>query len=262
MYAQRCFACLWDAFALIAPRAARLRSALAAAGYEAPVDHIGVRTVAAAPIGLTELERHLLAMDYHRCSQARAPDAGMAAASWRGGEAHLPRLAMVELACERLETHTRRALERILADIEPRRVLAAELLWSGRPWGTPRYEDWASLVRQDAGLGWILAMGLRPAYVALQLDHARGLDLDGAIALAREARIPLRRQRILGMPVAVGDCDRVPVEFAGGRIHELPSARVVRVDPRERQTMLPVALALALARPPMRPASVRGGHSD
>lgn len=257
VYAQRCFACLWDAFALLAPRAGRLRAVLAAAGYEAPVDHVGLRTVAAPPIGIRELERHLLAMDYRRCSQARDPERGLAAASWRGAEAHLPRIGIVEYDLHRLGPTAQTQLERSLEAIDPQRVLAADLLWGGRPWPEPRYRDYVDLLRDDPALAWILAIGLRPCHIALQLDH--GLSLERVIAIAADAGIPMARRQVAGIPIALSDADVLPVEFADGRIHRLATARVAVVDPRRSHPLLALQLPTLLAE---RPAVLRGGHGD
>jgi hypothetical protein len=246
MYAPRCFAQLWHDLSVNAPRASGLRQALAQAGYEAVVDHIGLVTIARPPIGIRELERHLFSMGYHRQGQARDPARGVSAACWRGEQPHLPRIAIVELDPARLSAEAERLVVDALEAIPPQRVLAADMLWSGRLWPALSWHDYVRVMAEDQAIASVLALGLHPCHAALQLDRRGGLELDRVIEIGHAAGLELDRRELAGVAMVVTAADRMPVEFSGDRVHELPTASSVVVDPMPCATVLALRLPLAV----------------
>ena len=74
MNVDRFFDSLWDDYVAIAPQAARIRDAFLARGERVVNDHVAFRTLAAGPIGLERLERHLRELGYRPYAPYDFPD--------------------------------------------------------------------------------------------------------------------------------------------------------------------------------------------
>lgn len=234
MNADRFFDSLWDDYVAIAPQAARIRDAFLARGERVVNDHVAFRTLAAGPIGLERLERHLLELGYRQYEPYDFPDKKLRArgylpAAHDGGP--LPRVFLSELLVDELSPEAAAILRRLADSVDPATVESADVLWAGRPWQAVSWEEYRLLERESEYAAWLAALGFHANHFTISVNHLATLDsLAAVLDFVESLGIPINEAggRVKGSPEVLLEqgstlAERMPVEFADGRRHVVPT---------------------------------------
>lgn len=228
MERDRFFDALWEDFAEIAPQAAALRQKLEERGEHVQNDHVAFRTYDMSPLGLSELEPHVLGLGYRLLDEYRFPDKHLRARAYVCAGA--PRIFMSELLCEELSEWARSYIETLVAQTPLSFVEGPEVFWAGLPWAPVPYADYERLSDESEYAGWVAALGLRPNHFTVSVNHLTSLRTISAVLDFVESagyRINEAGGRVKGSPEQLLEqgstlADRVSVSFADG-VHTIPT---------------------------------------
>jgi len=233
MNAERFFDRLWDDYTAIAPQAARIRDAFIARGERVVNDHVAFRTLAAGPIGLERLERHLLDLGYRRYEPYDFPDKKLLAWGYLPAttDAPLPRVFLSELLLDELSPGAASILRRLADSVDPSRAESPDVLWGGRPWEPVSWDEYRLLERESEYAAWVAALGFHANHFTISVNHLASLgSLAAVLDLVESLGIPINETggRVKGSPDVLLEqgstlADRMPVEFAGGDRHVVPT---------------------------------------
>ncbi len=234
MKAVRFFDNLWDDYVAIAPQAARIREAFLGRGERVVNDHVAFRTLAAGPLGLERLEGHLLDLGYRRYERYDFPDKKLRAWGYLPGDRHdapLPRVFLSELLVDELSPEAAAILRRLAESVDPARVDSPDVLWAGRPWEPVSWEEYRLLEQESEYAAWVAALGFHANHFTISVNHLASLDsLAAVLDFVESLGFPINETggRVKGSPGVLLEqgstlADRMPVEFAGGGRHVVPT---------------------------------------
>ena len=234
MNAERFFDSLWNDYVAIAPQAARIREAFLARGERIVNDHVAFRTLSAGPIGLDRLEGHLLDLGYRRYEPYDFPDKKLRAWGYLPAaidRGPLPRVFLSELLVDELSPRAATILRRLADAVDPARVASPDLLRAGRLWEPVSWEEYRLLESESEYAAWFAALGFHANHFTISVNHLTSLtSLEAVLDFVESLGIPINETggRVKGSPEVLLEqgstlADRMPVEFAGGESHVVPT---------------------------------------
>lgn len=222
---------LWADYVAMTPQAERIKSAFEAKGERVVNDHVAFRTLALEPIGLKALEPHLLEVGYTPYEPYDFPAKKLTAHGYLPPEPELPRVFVSELRVNELSEASQAILKRLAKQIDPARVSVPKVLWSGRLWEPVTWDEYQTLQAESEYAAWVASIGIRPNHFTIGVNY-----------LEKHAEVEDVLQVVEGLGYEVNDsggrvkgsadvlleqgstlADRMPVEFAGGESHEVPT---------------------------------------
>ncbi|QZZ19987.1 DUF1338 domain-containing protein [Leptothermofonsia sichuanensis E412] len=225
------FSHLWQDYIQLAPQAERIQQAFRDRHEPIINDHVAIRTLNLEPISLSALEPHLLAMGYQRFEPYRFPEKKLNAWSYVPPDDRLPRLFLSELDCGALTPPARSILQQICGQVDPERVRQITIFWAGCLWQPIFWADYQTLLQESEYAAWVASLGLRANHFTLSVNHLKQAStLESVLQIVSESGIPMNESggRIKGSPEVLLEqastlADRLPVEFAGGEKHVIPT---------------------------------------
>jgi hypothetical protein len=222
------FEALWHDFAQIAPQAAAIRTRLEQRGEAVQNDHVAFRTFNLSPLGLAELEPHVLGLGYQLLDEYHFEDKHLRARAYVC--AGWPRIFLSELLCEDLSGWARAFVKQLVAQLPAGLVAGPEAFWAGRPWAAPSFSDYERLSNESEYAGWLAAIGLRPNHFTVSINQLTTLRSVADVLDFVEAagyRINEAGGRVKGTREVLLEqgstlADRVSVPFAD-RTHVIPT---------------------------------------
>lgn len=230
------FRSLWADYRVLAPRVSALRQQLEAAGETVVNDHVAFRTLDAGALSLETLGAHIESLGYRPFEKYTFEDKGLLAQAYlppepdEGGPAW-PRVFLSGLQLDTVDRPIRAILDRIVASVRPAETAALSCLWSGVLWDRISYEDYLVIAEASEYAGWFAALGLRPNHFTVSVNALSELAPLGRLVdwvVAQGYSVNEAGGRIKGGPSvylaqASTLADRLTVEFAEGRVAEIPT---------------------------------------
>jgi hypothetical protein len=222
---------LWQDYIQMAPAAAQLQQVFLERGEQVVNDHVALRTFNLEPIQLTALEPHLLAMGYRRFAPYQFPDKKLQAWGYVPPHDTLPHIFLSELDCSAFSPDVQEILRQLCVQVEPERVQEIDIFWAGRLWSPISWADYQTLLKESEYAAWVAALGLRPNHFTLSVNHlVHTPSLEGVLEVVESQGMALNTSggRIKGSPTVLLEqastlAEQMPVEFAGGEVHEIPT---------------------------------------
>ncbi len=231
MNTQTFFLNLWEDYIRMAPRAARLKSVFEDRGEQVLNDHVAFRTLDLDPIRLESLQRHILALGYEPLAPYVFTEKKLNAWGYLHPDHSQPRIFLSALDCASLSDDAQKILQRICSQIDSSPLENPEVLWSGRLWEPISWEEYNYLLRESEYAAWFAALGLHANHFTIAVNHLKKTPtIEEALQVVEEEGIPVNESggRVKGSPQVLLEqgsslADRMPVEFAGGQVHEIPT---------------------------------------
>lgn len=228
---QQFFARLWDDYTAMTPQAARIHDAFVAEGETIVNDHVAFRTFDRGPITLARLEPHLLALGYTRFEPYAFEQKKLRAYGYLPPADDLPRVFLSELMCDELSTEAQRIIDGLVAQIDPAEVERPEVMWAGRLWEAPSFEDYRTLMAESEYAAWLSIIGLRANHFTISVNHfARFDSVEKVLAKVEALGLGINPAggRIKGSPEVLLEqgstlADHQAFTFAGGQVEEIPT---------------------------------------
>lgn len=223
------FGALWSDYVAMAPQATALKAAFEARGETVVNDHVAFRTLDIAPLNIASLEGRLLELGYARFEPYRFEAKKLDAWAYLPPEADQPRVFLSELRVGELSTGAQDVLRRLAAEAQV--PAGPEAFWSGRPWSAPTYAEYEALREESEYAAWVAALGLRPNHFTIaihELDAFHSVESVLAVVEEEGRAVSDAGGRVKGSPAVFLEqgstrADRMPVEFADGETHEIPT---------------------------------------
>lgn len=225
------FARLWDDYTAMTPQASRIHDAFVDAGETIVNDHVAFRTFDRGRITLAKLEPHLLALGYQRFEPYEFKEKKLSAYGYLPPSDQMPRVFLSELKCSELSSKAQRIIDGLIEQIDPRRVECPEVMWAGRLWQAPSYDDYRTLMEESEYAAWLSIIGLRANHFTININHFHHYDtLEKVLSKIESLGLGINESggRIKGSPQVLLEqgstlADRQPFTFAGGQVEEIPT---------------------------------------
>ncbi|GGX88210.1 DUF1338 domain-containing protein [Litchfieldella qijiaojingensis] len=225
------FSRLWDDYTVMTPQASRIHDAFVDEGETIVNDHVAFRTFDRGPITLAALEPHLLALGYTRFEPYEFKAKKLRAYGYLPPSDDLPRVFLSELKCDELSPEAQAIVDGLIAQIEPARVASPEVMWAGRLWQAPSFEDYQTLMAESEYAAWLAIIGLRANHFTISVNHFQRYDsVEKVLAKVESLGLGISDSggRIKGSPEVLLEqgstlADRQAFTFAGGQVEEIPT---------------------------------------
>lgn len=224
---------LWEDYIAIAPTAAALKARLEARGERIVNDHIAFRTFNLEPVRLERLEKPLLAMGYSRFEAYSFEQKRLRAWGYIHPDRY-PRIFLSELETEKFSSEFQDLVAGLCAQVPLSLVDGPSAFRAGRIWSPIEYDTWLTLREESEYAAWLAALGLRANHFTISVNALRTFaDLASLLDFIESEGFNLNVAggRIKGDPSLLLEqastlADRVPVRFAGGETHHVPTCYV------------------------------------
>jgi hypothetical protein len=231
MNAETFFAHLWGDYIAMAPKAAKIKELFESRGEVVRNDHIAFRTYGLEPVGLSMLEKPILALGYERYEPYRFEAKKLNAFGYLHPSGALPRIFLSELEVGALSEGAQSIIGKLVDQVDLARVTAEDVLWSGRLWSPIAYGDYCQLLEESEYAAWVAALGIRPNHFTISVhDLVQTPTLEGVLDVVEAAGYGINESggRVKGSPDVLLEqgstmADKMEVEFAGGEVHEIPT---------------------------------------
>lgn len=225
------FARLWDDYTAMTPQAQRIHDAFLDEGETIVNDHVAFRTFDRGPITLADLEPHLLALGYTRLEPYAFPAKKLRAYGYLPPVDDQPRVFLSELKCDEFSATAQRIIDGLVAQIDASQVASPEVLWAGRLWDAPSFEDYQTLMAESEYAAWLSIIGLRANHFTISINHFRTFDsVEKVLAKVESLGLGINESggRVKGSPEVLLEqgstlADRAEFTFAGGQVEEIPT---------------------------------------
>lgn len=222
---------LWDDYTAMTPQAARIKAAFEAKGERVANDHVAFRTLGLEPIGLARLEPLLLARGYRPHEPYDFPGKKLTAFGYTPPSSDLPRVFLSELRVEELSAESSGILKRLAGQVDASRVADPSVLWAGRLWDPVSWAEYEALLAESEYAAWVAALGIRPNHFTIGVNElTQHPEVEDVLRVVEGLGYAINESggRVKGSPgvllvQASTLADRMPIEFAGGETHEVPT---------------------------------------
>lgn len=225
------FDALWDDYVAMTPQAARIKSAFEQLGETVRNDHVAFRTLALDPIGLEQLEPHVLALGYQRFEPYQFPEKKLNAYGYTPPQPDLPRIFLSELLVDQLSEPAQAILNRCAAQVDESQVASADVLWGGRLWDPISWEEYQLLADESEYAAWLATVGIRPNHFTISVtDFQQYTSVEAVLDVVEELGCAVNTSggRVKGSPAVLLEqgstmADQLPMPFADGVERSVPT---------------------------------------
>ncbi|GED42885.1 DUF1338 domain-containing protein [Cobetia marina] len=226
---QQFFSALWDDYVAMTPQAQQIQDAFVADGETIVNDHVAFRTFDRGPITLSALEPHLLALGYTRFAPYDFREKKLRAFGYLPPSPDMPRVFLSELKCHELSERAQSIIDGLVSQISPDAATQPSVLWSGRLWSAPTFEQYQRLMEESEYAAWLSIIGLRANHFTISVNALTRHDtLDKVLTRVEALGLGINPAggRIKGSPEVLLEqastlADRQTFTFAGGELHEI-----------------------------------------
>lgn len=231
MQIEQFFQSLWTDYVAMTPQADRIRSAFEKRGEVVRNDHVAFRTIGLEPLGLDQLEPHLLALGYKRFEPYSFPAKKLRAFGYTPPRPDLPRIFLSELIVEQLSNSAQEILRRCADQVAESRVAQPDVLWAGRLWEPIEWSEYELLLAESEYAAWVATIGIRPNHFTISVtDLKRYTSIESVLEVVESLglRVNASGGRIKGSPEVLLEqastmADQLPVPFADGVERSVPT---------------------------------------
>lgn len=233
------FQALWQDFLSIAPQAAELKKKLEESGEHVINDHVAFRTFNIEPFNITTIEQLFFRIGYQRLESYQFINKHLKAWSYicpndRGGTDY-PLIFLSELLVEQLSQNSINIIHKLL-DSVPKggdtsfSDTSAVLFPTGRPWESPKYQDYLALSHESEYAAWLSVHGFRANHFTISVNHLKQLtSIESVLLWAEKEGFSINSSggRVKGTPALCLEqgstmADLIPVNFSDGSEESVP----------------------------------------
>lgn len=156
---QALFDRLWEQYAGLAPSAHRIHALFGARGEVVENDHIAFRTFNDPRIGVPVLATVFLEMGYVEKGSYLFPEKKLLARHYEHADVGYPRIFISELKIDELSNEVAGIVRTFLNEIDAVNIIARQLPYAGRLWGTPSHTVYRRLQEESEYAAWVYAYG-------------------------------------------------------------------------------------------------------
>jgi hypothetical protein len=161
---------LWADYVAMTPQAERIHALLAARGERLVNDHVALRGLGVANLGMAALAKPFEAVGYvEQPARYRFDDKKLVARYWKHPEPGVPKVFISELCTDELSASAQQLLAALVAQLPAGFSDRADLPWAGRPWRTPR-AVYDALLAESEYAAWLAAFGFRVNHFTVAVD--------------------------------------------------------------------------------------------
>lgn len=222
---------LWADYVAMTPQAKRIKAAFEDAGERVVNDHVAFRTLALEPIGLLALEPHLLKVGYQPYEPYDFAEKKLTAYGYLPPHPELPRVFLSELRVNELSDASATILKRLASQVDAAKVADPSVLWSGRLWDPITRAEYETLQAESEYAAWVATIGIRPNHFTIGINFLeKSNEVEDVLKVVEGLGYAVNDSggRVKGSPEVLLEqgstlADRMPIEFAGGETHEVPT---------------------------------------
>jgi hypothetical protein len=161
---------LWADYVQTTPQAERIHALLAARGETIVNDHVALRGLGVAELGIAALARPFEAVGYvEQADRYRFDDKKLVARYWRHPDRGAPKVFISELCVGELSSHAQQLLAELVAQVPAGFSTRPDLPWAGRPWRVSR-ATYETLLAESEYAAWLAAFGFRVNHFTVSVD--------------------------------------------------------------------------------------------
>jgi len=161
---------LWADYVQMTPQAQRIHALLGTRGERVINDHVALRGLGIADLGIAALARPFEAVGYiEQPARYRFDDKKLVARYWRHPEPGRPKVFISELCVGELSPRAQARIAALVAQVPAGFSTRADLPWAGRPWQVSRavYDE---LLAESEYAAWLAAFGFRVNHFTVSVD--------------------------------------------------------------------------------------------
>ncbi len=163
------FEALWADYVALTPQAERIHALLADRGEIVRNDHVALRGLSIAGLGLAALARPFEALGYQAREHYRFEDKKLDARYWQHPDGEHPKVFISELRVAELSPGAQQIVDRLVAQLPAGFAARDDLAWAGRPWRVRRAE-YESLRLESEYAAWVAAFGFRVNHFTVDVN--------------------------------------------------------------------------------------------
>jgi Domain of unknown function (DUF1338) len=161
---------LWVDYVAMTPQAERIHALLAARGETIANDHVALRGLGIANLGIAALAKPFEAVGYAlQPARYRFDDKKLVARYWKHPDRGVPKLFISELCVDELSASAQQSIAALVAQLPAGFSDRPDLPWAGRPWRTSR-AIYDALLAESEYAAWLAAFGFRVNHFTLAVD--------------------------------------------------------------------------------------------
>ncbi|HEY1550166.1 MAG TPA: DUF1338 domain-containing protein [Kofleriaceae bacterium] len=161
---------LWADYVAMTPQAERIHALLAARGEAIANDHVALRGLGIANLGIAALAKPFEAVGYvEQPARYRFDDKKLVARYWKHPEPGVPKVFISELCVGELSATAQQVLAALVAQLPAGFSDRADLPWAGRPWRITR-AVYTALLAESEYAAWLAAFGFRVNHFTVAVD--------------------------------------------------------------------------------------------
>jgi hypothetical protein len=161
---------LWADYVALTPQAERIHALLAARGETIVNDHVALRGLGIANLGIAALAKPFEAVGYRDAgAHYRFDDKKLVARYWKHPDPGVPKVFISELVVDELSTSAQHLIGALVAQLPAGFCDRADLPWAGRPWRTTR-ASYDALLAESEYAAWLAAFGFRVNHFTVAVD--------------------------------------------------------------------------------------------
>jgi Domain of unknown function (DUF1338) len=167
---------LWADYTALTPQAERIHALLSARGETLINDHVALRGLGIANLGIAALAKPFEALGWiEQPARYRFDDKKLVARYWLHPEPGVPKVFISELCVGELSVSAQQLLASLVAQLPPGFADRADLPWAGRPWRTTR-ATYDALLAESEYAAWLAAFGFRVNHFTVAVDALTTFD--------------------------------------------------------------------------------------
>ena len=169
---EKYFEVMWQVYVTMTPQAQKIVNLLEEKGETVVNDHIALRTLEGAKLGIDEIAKPFLAAGYKEKDDYHFEQKKLYAKHYEHSNELLPKVFISELKLASFSTEFQQILKRIESEISNSVLEGEYFLTSGKNWqlSSSEYE----ILRKESEYGsWLAAIGFRPNHFTISINHLK-----------------------------------------------------------------------------------------
>jgi hypothetical protein len=160
---------LWADYIQTTPQAERIHALLGARGERVVNDHVALRGLGIANLGIAALAAPFEAVGYEPRESYRFDDKKLNARYWRHPDRDAPKVFISELCVGELSARAQQLIDALVAQVPAGFAARADLPWAGRPWSCTR-ATYEALLAESEYAAWLAAFGFRVNHFTVSVN--------------------------------------------------------------------------------------------
>jgi hypothetical protein len=160
---------LWADYIQMTPQAERIHALLGARGERVVNDHVALRGLGIADLGIAALAKPFEAVGYEPRDSYRFDDKKLIARYWKHPDRDAPKVFISELCVGELSASAQQLIGALVAQVPAGFAARADLPWAGRPWRVTR-ATYDELLAESEYAAWLAAFGFRVNHFTVSVN--------------------------------------------------------------------------------------------